>query len=205
MLDAQTDADIGEFLCRLRNRQPIDVALQERIARVESIDGVREKVGPEDVDLILAIASSSEGEEGMLGFALLKPFVAEPKVSQFLQDQWETAQSYLRRKNLVWPLLDIPNLPDATHWAVFSFVEDNLDRFVDDCVPWYGGPSGVLDGVRARLDRLKTPQKAWIYLCAALGSDAREGISALLIDYSQNPVGINALVAGRLLERVQRA
>lgn len=195
--------DAGEFLRQLRLGKGVSEGIQTRVAKFPTIDLVRSKLKKLDLSEIMKVAGTEPAASGGVAFALLTPFAEYDLVSEYLIMQWINATSFLRRDNILWPLLEIQSLPDQYHKEGFAFINGHLDEFVENCLPWWGTRHRLLDTVRKRMDYKKTPKtKHWIYLCVAMGSDNHDGLLHLLEEAARSPWGINASVANTLRTRL---
>lgn len=196
-------ADVEGFLqvLRLGNRVPAD--LENRIAKFPTIDQVRSRLQPADIPLLVRMAGTDPQASGGTAFALLVPFAGADEVARFLTAQWQGARSFIRKNNVMWPLLEIPDLSIDLARECFSFVSDHLDAFVDNCRPWWHSPQAILELAESRMSRPNVkPAKEWIYLCVAMGSPRREELLKLLEKSQLSSVGITAVVARSLRSRL---
>ena len=201
--DPQWDAE--EFLRQLRLGKGVSEDIQTRVAMFPTIDLVRSQLQDSDVSELMKAAGTDPVASGGVAFALLSPFAENDRVSEFLTTQWMNATSFVRRNNILWPMLEIQSLPDRYHEEGFAFVNEHLNEFVENCFPWWGSRLQILDAVKKRMDYKKTRRtKHWIYLCVAMGSDDRDGLRHLLEETARSPSGISASVANTLRKRLMQ-
>ena len=199
----ESTRDAEEFLRCFRSAEGVPVELHRRVARFPTIDLVRGELRKADVPSILRAAGVGPEDGGGVSFALLTPFAEEDVVSAYLIEQWGRATGFLRKNNILWPLLENRSLSNEYHEEGFKFVQAYLKRFTDNCAVWWGPQAELLETIRKRITYPHTPRtKYWIYLCVAMASGDRSRVVALLEEFLDDPHSINAFVAKELRARL---
>ena len=165
----------------------------------ETIDTLRSQVTEADLAWITPPISEDDGPRAEFYLALLKPLATNTGIRALLTQRFETASPYLKMQ-LLWRLLDDPDLPRATHRTLFDFVTSEWDTF-QGCVSYLGTPSEVIQAALRRL--AECPEtKRWIYLCCMpqYATDQR-AVKGLLKVASGSADAFTADVSRVLLER----
>lgn len=192
------------FLLSLRSGSRPDQDLQHSIAHFPTIDMVRDELMLTDIPHIMRAGGTDPNDDGGVFFALLTPFAERAEVERYLVSQWTAADGFLRKNNILWPLLEVGDLPLKLHREAFVFVSTHFESFIQNCLGWWGPRDTFLPIVRKRIDCKDTPHtKYWVYLCVAMGSSDRAGLAGLLNEMTTSPWGINSVVAKTLLETLR--
>lgn len=195
---------VDEFLRVMLEGSGIPADLESSIAKFPEIDQVRARLEERDIAQLMRMAGTDVQAGGGTAFTLLVPFVHQDDVARFLLTQWRSARSFIRRNNILWPMLEIPGISDEQALECFAFVEENLDAFVANCQPWWQSTDVVLELAKARMNRpgIK-PAKQWVYLCVAMGSPHEAELVSLLRASQLSTTGITRRVADALLARLK--
>lgn len=174
----------------------------------EYVDHLRGAVEESDVNLLMRIFEKEPGPSGVLALTILKRFVHEPRVEQFVRELWRLMPPdapFRRKVGIVSRLLDVNTLEPELHEELYEFVKHNLSPFLEWLTPWWGGPDMVLPVCLARLKDEDFPaSKHWLYLCGVLGSPDKKAVAALLTEYQSPKNTFVARVATEMLAEVAR-
>lgn len=167
-----------------------------------TIDTLRNQITEADLAWISPLIRDDEGPRAAFYLALLKPLATNAGIRALLTQRFETASPYLKTQ-LLWRLLDDPDLPHAMHRTLFDFVTSEWDTF-QGCVSYLGPPS---EAIHAALRRLADcpDTKRWIYLCCLPQYAAdQSAVKGLLNIASGSADTFTAEVSRVLLERFFR-
>jgi hypothetical protein len=170
----------------------------------EYVDHLRSAVEGRDVDQLMSMFKNESGASGVLALTILKRFVREPRVEQFVRALWPTDAPFRRKVGIVSRLLDVNTLEPKLHEELYEFVKQNLGSFLEWLTPWWGGTDMVLPVCLARLKDKDFPaSKHWLYLCGALGAPDKKAVADLLTEYRSSKNTFIARVAVEMLAELQ--
>ena len=166
-----------------------------------TLDGLRRELGEPDLNWILPMVTETDGAMAAFYLALLQPFATKESVRSILAHRFETAGPYLKSQ-LLWRLLDDPDLPVAMHENLFRFVMADFMSFQNASAAYLGNPADILPAALGRIAD-GPPSKRWIYLCLlpqyAENQHAVKGLLAVAADSADT---FTAQVARTLMEQV---
>jgi hypothetical protein len=143
--------------------------------RLPIIDWLRERVQRPDVEWLIRVIATQEGEFAGLCLSLLRKFDTGPAIQSVLQQRWSGASAFLKA-HLMWRILDDPKLPEQWHEELFSFILREQDVFHAVSLKFLGTPDTVVEKARQRYEDPQFPQsKKWSYLCRVAGVAANPG------------------------------
>lgn len=187
----------------IRQQRCFDDSVADNLNKYPLMDSLREVIQQEDVPILLEMTKSTSTCICNLAISLLRKFDTQADVKLFFLDEWRRSTVYDRRSALMWRLLDDKCLDITIHKDIYSFVCNNINRFVSDCTICFGGDNQVLSACKARLTDSSFPRtKDWIYLCAALGSTERDSVKQLIASYESSKDKFVAMVAKDLSQRL---
>ena len=147
------------------------------------IDGLRSRLSPTFVPMLMRVVNTQSGPSAGLAAALLRPHIQVPEVHTAFQKRWKSASPYLRNR-LMWQLLSDRNL--STYWqeTFLHFLITDWEVCRDFHYAFYGPREQALDRFLHRLgDSSLADGEKWIYLCCALGEvrdrNAADALSSL--------------------------
>jgi hypothetical protein len=172
------------------------------VSKYPEIDYLRKMAKPRDVDTLIRVSKSPKKARRFLAFLLFQPLISVPKVRSYLEKTWKTAKGYDAKRDLLWRLLDIKDLPIGIHEDLYDFVREDLGRFFSGAKSMTHGD--LLGYVKERLRNRNFPEsKAWIYLCLASLSDRKDEIGRILNKYKGSKASIVARVAKDFLKKLK--
>ena len=162
------------------------------------IDYIRIEMKPSFMDIAFDLCKSEQVFKKALGFALLQPLVHLDEVKSFIRNQWNEANNYDLKRQLLWRLLDIPDLPVSIHKNIYEFIKENWDKFIADSNKWNKVP--MIKYVEDRLhSESHAESKKWIYLCLATSIEDKTVLKSQLDKYKNSNNSIIADVVRDLL------
>jgi hypothetical protein len=197
------DIAVRDMVERLRGgyRPSEDEASDWNVA--VTMHGLRHQVGEPDLRWILPLVAEEDGPRAAFYLALLQPFSTRDDVRQLLSQRFETTSPYLKSQ-LLWRLLDDPDLPHATQARLFEFVMSDFAFFQKACVEYLGTPAAILPAALGRIADCP-PTKRWIYLCCLPQyAEDQHAVAGLLTIAAGSADGFTALVARTLIGRFFR-
>lgn len=98
----------------LRNRAPIDAALQQLLNDYPLFNYCRPEVAEEDKSILKEIAASEQNGLLLRRFALklLRRFEYHQDVKDFFRELWEKSSEYEIKLEVLWSLLSYPDLSE---------------------------------------------------------------------------------------------
>jgi hypothetical protein len=183
----------------LRNGRPLPPGLASSLDVFPVIDRLRVVVEEADVPMLLATAREQWSDSAALAVSLLRRYARRADVRVTLRELWRSCTAFAPRYELLFRLLDDPDLPLGWHREIYEFVQSHRSEFLDASVVWAGGVGHLLDRVRSRLaDASFAREKMWVYLVIATVSDDRAAVAALIKPYS-GLADFTGSVAGELM------
>ena len=183
----------------IRSRNPLKEELALELNKPIYLDCLRPLVDKYDIELLLSLAEPLHLASSRLAISLLRNFVADKRVKEFLINSW-TIKDYLMRRTVIWRLLDYIDLENSMHDSIYEFVKINWKRWMEDEIDAYRDDTGDIKKIIE--SRLKDPTfprtKDWVYLCLSLGSNDADWTSSLLSHYYKSEVSIVGKVANEL-------
>ena len=165
-----------------------------------TVDRLRRQLGEPDLKWILPVIAETDGTTAAFYLALLQPFATKGDVRNLLARRFETAGPYLKSQ-LLWRLLDDPDLPAAMHETLFRFVMADFNGFQSATVGYFGSPAGILPAALRRMAD-GPPSKRWIYLCCLPQyADDQYAVKGLLAIGADSAERFTAQVARTLMEQ----
>jgi len=184
----------------LRKKQKIPANLYFEFNKYPIIDNFRKKVKKNDLDLILALLESKAKEELYFGLSISKNLINEQQIKKRIFEIWENSSDYKTKREVMWRILDIPDLPIKIHKEIYEFVKTNWDDWTKDTLAFYGNEDHILEAVIKRSsDRSFPESKHWVYLCLATLSKNRGAAKNFIKKYIESNITINSLVANEML------
>ena len=195
----------AKFMQDLRSNRPIDDDLALALHAQPQIDYIRAEVKQSDIPRLLELANLTQPKGiQQLTLSLLKARKTDERVKAFFRDLWNSDLEFSYRRNLMWRVLDDPDLDTATHESCYKFVMEDWDQWISDMVKWHRGPKAVVESVKERLENDSTPRsKDWAYLCVSVGAPDKSEVRSLLSQYTDSPESIVSRVAKELLDKLQ--
>lgn len=146
----------------------------------------RARITEEDLPWLIEVVRRESRMVGAYCLSLLRKYDERDDVKTFLRSRWETADAFFRAQ-LIWRLLDDPDLPQEWHRKLFNFVLAEWEAFRDSQVRFMG-PHDALTNCLIRIsDPDFTASKKWAYLCAAAAAGKRAGAMALVKTIHDEP------------------
>jgi len=166
------------------------------------IDGLRVRLSPTFVPMLMRTVNTQTGPSAGLAAALLRPHVEAPEVRDALQKRWRSASPYLRNR-LMWQLLSDRNL--STYWqeTFLHFLITDWEVCRDFHYAFYGPREQALDRFLHRLgDSSLADGEKWIYLCCALGEVRDRNAADVLCSLGSTMGAFAHRLSKSLVERI---
>jgi hypothetical protein len=165
---------------------------------------VRPRVQESDLGWIFArLAEVSDARAGLY-VGLLSKWVTTERVRTFLKSHWEIASPYVRSQ-LLWRMLDDPELSPEWHTTLFEFVLAEWEEFQTASRKFLGTAHELVlsRALERYADSAWPASKKWAYLCSALGASDYPGALKLVLRLGElSGDQFQAEVAARLHQKL---
>lgn len=176
------DALADRFLEEGRSGRRFTVEDADTYNTSQVMRAIRPRIIEADLDWILPqLAEVSDARAGLY-IGILSKWVTTNSVRKFLQAHWRSATPYVRTQ-LLWRILDDPDLSSEWHRTLFDFILAEWDEF-QNASRKFLGPAHELILSRALeryADEAWPMAKKWAYLCSAMGATDYPGALKLVL------------------------
>lgn len=180
----------------LRSEQPLDDNLANALYKYKIIDHLRLKVKSDDFELLCNYIRTGSAAMRGLAIGMLKYLLEDEKNRELLFDLWQHFEDFQTKMNIMFRLLDIPELENSKHEMLYAFVKQNWQRFMQTARDFPAQGESVIEVQQRRIADPAFPEtKKWIYLCLSLASDDTKKVIELLNQYTESNASIVAKVA----------
>lgn len=166
----------------------------EILSNYKLVDALREKLNKNDLNILLKGIESDFDQMKGLFITLLKNYIDDPKVSEFLEKRWLNARDFKEKNRIMFRLLEVKDLDTVSHNQFYEFINKNWEDFLFSVKNRCDGEEHVMHYVVERLENKSFPEdKNWVYLCCSLASNDKEAIRNLLNSYKDEeyPLGFD--------------
>jgi hypothetical protein len=143
---------------------------------------IRPHVQEADLGWIFTRISEFSDVRTGLYIGIMSKLVTTDAARTFLKSHWKVASPYVKTQ-LLWRMLDDPDLSPEWHRTLFEFILDDWEVF-QEASRKYLGPAHELILSRALeryADEAMPVAKKWAYLCSALGATDYPGALKLVL------------------------
>lgn len=176
--------DISGFLSEVYTRYFIPI--QDQIIK----DGKRHNVSDNQaltiLESLISIAGDLEKEKNFKrgSYIEIRKISHEKKVNEKLLNAYSKASTVLFKRELIWDILNYPDLPIQKHKELALFYIDHIDQFSKMTLNFFRVDSkDVFNFLKDRINDITIPNtKKWIYLCDMYASSENEKVIKYLED-----------------------
>jgi len=175
----------------IRREVVLPSKLIKEISSVPMIDLLRDQIVEEDIDHLKIYMMSKDNALIQFAIALFQNIKDSPQIKKELHLLWKNSITFDEKMNVMFRLLDYPDLSKEIHISIYDFTTQNWDRWIKECVKWQAADdiNNVLDAMKTRLKDKRFPlNKAWVYLLMATASPDREGCHELINKYTNKEI-----------------
>lgn len=182
----------------IRKEVVLDPELVKELSSVPMIDYLREQITKNDVNYLKQYIKSSDNSLVQFAIALLQNVKDEPEIKNELINLWNNSTNYGEKMNVMFRILDYPDLDIKVHHSIFNFVINNWECWINECITWHadGDENKILEAMKIRLKDKRFPlTKAWVYLLMSTASPDKDGSRQLITKYkNKNIPNINKII-----------
>lgn len=156
------------------------------LCTVPIIDYLRREVEEKDIDYLMKYLQSEDNILVQFALALFQKNKDIPEVKEKLFLLWAESKTFDEKMNVMFRILDYPNVSIEIHTSIFDFIINNWDRWISECIIWQAenDKNKILDSIKIRLKDNRFPaSKSWVYLLMATASPDKNELRNLINEY----------------------
>lgn len=131
---------------------------------VSLCDKLRAELRPEDQRMVKGMLQSENPHEACIGQVLVRPFLYQDGMKEFLINLWKNTKHKYLRAGLLFDLFEYEDINKNFLEDTFRFLGDNKEIILRMLSEWLEGEDKVISAIRQKLSKRKlTSHKRALY------------------------------------------
>ncbi|MEW6419330.1 MAG: hypothetical protein AB1480_14660 [Nitrospirota bacterium] len=131
---------------------------------VSLCDKLRAELRPEDLRMVKRILQSENTHEACIGQVLVRPFLYEDGMKEFLIELWKNTNHEYLKAGLLLDLFEYEDIDNRFIEEAFKFIEDNREIVLRMLNEWLEGEDKIVPTIQKKLKGGKlTSRKTILY------------------------------------------